>query len=317
MRKVFCFLLLLLTASASFLNAGWKPKQAPRKLAGGEGQYFMNPRWSPDGSKLAFTETRYHGLWVMNSDGTGLRQVSEEEAAGFGYEWSSDSQALLSRVAKFENNRRYNAVKVFDLPSNTAKQLTDYRTFMPGLPHWSPANDKVYVFNREQLEVFESGKPAPAAATTQAASAIHFMKDGRIALGNLATLQFQTFAPAPEQEYLNVVLAPDRSKVAFEVKGGNLHVMNIDGSGLVDLGPGNRPQWSPESDYLVYMIAGDDGHQFLAADIYLIKCDGSEKTNLTNTDDRLEMNPSWGVGDRVAFDAMEEGEILVLALERE
>ena len=61
--------------------------------------------------------------------------------------------------------------------------------------------------------------------------------EGRIALGNLATLQFQAYAPLAEREYLNLTLAPDRGKVAFEVKGGNLFVMNIDGSGLVDLGP--------------------------------------------------------------------------------
>ena len=316
MHKFFCLLLLLILLSVNAVDAGWKTKQAPRKLAGGEGQYFMNPRWSPDGTKLAFTETRYRGLWVMNADGTGLRQVSEEEAAGFGFEWSSDSQTLLSRVAKFENNRRYNAVKVFDLTSNSTTQLTDYRTFMPGLPHWSPTNDKVYMFNREQLEVFESGKPALAAVATPSAATIHFMKDGRIALGNLATLQHQTHAPVAESEYLNLTLAPDRSKVAFEVKGGNLHVMNIDGSGLIDLGPGNRAQWSPRSDYLVYMIAGDDGHQFLAAEVYLIKCDGTEKTKLTDTEDRLEMNPSWGEGDRIAFDVMEEGEIYVLELEK-
>jgi Tol biopolymer transport system component len=316
MHKFFVYLLAIGAFGAHAAHAEWKTREAARKIAGGEGRYFMNPRWSPDGAKLAFTETRYRGLWVINSDGSGLRQVSEEEAAGFGFEWSSDSQALLARVAKFENNRRYNAVKVFDLASNTTQQLTDYRTFMPGLPHWSPANDKVYMFNREQLEVFESGKPAPVAAATQSSGAIHFLKEGRIALGNLATLQYQTFAPLPEQEYLNLVLAPDRSKVAFEVKGGNLHVMNIDGSGLIDLGPGHRPQWSPQSDYLVYMIAGDDGHQFLASDIYLIKSDGSEKTNLTNTEDRLEMNPSWGPGNRVAFDVMEEGEIYVMELER-
>ncbi len=316
MHRIFVFLLLITMLDASAINAGWKTREAPRKLIGGEGRYFMNPRWSPDGAKLAFTETRYHGLWVMNSDGSGLRQVSEEDAAGYGFEWSSDSQALLSRVAKFENNKRYNAVKLFNLATNETKQLTDYRTFMPGLPHWSPANDKVYMFNRDQLEVFETGKPAPSAAATKIAAPVHFLKDGILALGNLADLQYKTFAPLAEQQYLNLVLAPDRGKIAFEVKGGNLHVMNVDGSGLIDLGPGNRPQWSPQSDYLVYMIAGDDGHQFLATDIYTIKCDGSEKANLTNTAEQLEMNPSWGVGNRIAFDVMDEGEIYVIELVR-
>lgn len=316
MHKFFVYLLAIFLMSASASRAEWKSREAARKIIGGEGKYFMNPRWSPDGTKLAFTEMRYHGLWVMNSDGSGLRQVSDEDAAGFAFEWSSDSQMLLSRVAKFENNRRYNAVKVFNLATNETKQLTDYRTFMPGLPHWSASDDKVYMFNRDQLEVFDTGKAAPNAAAMKASAPIHFLKDGNLALGNLADMQYKTFAPLAEQQYLNLVLAPDRSKVAFEVKGGNLHVMNVDGSGLIDLGPGHRPQWSPTSDYLVYMISGDDGHQFLAADIYTIKADGSEKTNVTNTAEVLEMNPSWGAGNRIAFDVMDEGEIYVMELVR-
>ncbi len=304
--------LLILSTFSSF--AGWKVNQPAKKLIGGEGQYFMNPRWSPDVSKLAFTEMRYQGLWVMNNDGSGVRQLSDEAAAGFGFEWSSDSQALLSRVAKFEDKFRYNAVKLFDLTTNESKLLTDYRTFMPGLPHWSASNDKAYMFNRDQIEVFDTGKASPVSANANAQAPIHFLKEGRIAIGNLATAQYQIFAPLPEQEYLNLVLSPNRTKIAFEVKGGNLHVMNIDGTGLVDLGPGNRPQWSPDSEYLVYMIAGDDGHQFLASDIYVIKVDGSEKTNLTNTDDQMEMNPSWGAGNRIAFDVMDEGVIYVMEI---
>ncbi len=316
MHRIFVFMLSIVVLDASAALAEWKTRQAARKLAGGEGRYFMNPRWSPDGTKLAFTEMRYHGLWVMNSEGTGLRQVSDEDAAGYAFEWSADSQTLLTRVAKFENNKRYNAVKLFDLTTNEAKQLTDYRAFMPGLPHWSPSNDKVYMFNRDQLEVFATGKIAPAATATKTEAPIHFLKEGSIALGNLANLQYQIFTPLAEQQYLNLVLAPDLSKVAFEVKGGNLHVMNVDGSGVIDLGPGHRPQWSPQSDYLVYMITGDDGQQFLAADIYTIKSDGSEKTNMTNTEEQIEMNPSWGLGNRIAFDVMDEGEIYVIELVR-
>lgn len=315
MKKVLaCLLGIAFAAQSAF--AGWKINHSPRKLVGGGGQYFMNPRWSPDGSKLAFTETRYHGLWVMNGDGSGVRQLSDEAAAGFGFEWSSDSQALLSRVAKFEGKYRYNAVKLFDLNTNESKLLTDYRTFMPGLPHWSAANDKFYMFNRDQIEVFETGKAATVLAGANAQAPIPFLKEGRIAIGTLANAQYQIFGPLAEQQCLNLVFSPNRSKVAFEVKGGNLHVMNIDGTGLLDLGPGNRPQWSPDGEYLVYMIAGDDGHQFLASDIYLIKSDGSEKTNLTDTNDQMEMNPSWGAGNRIAFEVMEEGEIYVVEIAR-
>ena len=41
-----------------------------------------NPKWSPDGLKVAFSETmgRYSQLWVINRDGTDLRNLTAEEA---------------------------------------------------------------------------------------------------------------------------------------------------------------------------------------------------------------------------------------------
>lgn len=53
------------------------------------------------------------------------------------------------------------------------------------------------------------------------------------------------------------------------------------------------PAWSPDGNYLVYMIAVDDEHRYVNSDIYIIKIDGTGKTGLTQTDDKLEMNPSW------------------------
>jgi Tol biopolymer transport system component len=97
---------------------------------------------------------------------------------------------------------------------------------------------------------------------------------------------------------------------------GNMYVMNADGTGLIDLGKGYRPQWAPDGEYLVYMITQDDGHQLLASDLYVIRCDGREKTQLTATTDKLEMNPSWSGGKKIAFDVMHEGAIYVLEISK-
>jgi len=90
-------------------------------LAGGDGMIFMRPLWSPDGTRIAFTEANYHGLWIINPDGSDIKQISDEPAAGFGFEWSSDSKAILSRVAKYEDKYRYNAVRLFDLEKDENK----------------------------------------------------------------------------------------------------------------------------------------------------------------------------------------------------
>lgn len=317
MRKSVSIILLIIFALTRTASAGWKVTQKPAKLIGGDGKYFMHPRWSPDGASIAFTESNYKGLWVMKADGTGARPITEEVAAGFGFEWAAHANALISRVAKFEKRRRYNAVKLFDLEKNETRLLTDYRTPMPGLPHWADADQKVYMYNRNKLEIFDSGLGPAALMKTAASRQIQFLKDDKIAIGDIATGAYKVFEPLKGQQCLNLTPSPDRKKVAFEIMGGNMYVMNADGTGLIDLGKGYRPQWAPDSEYLVYMITQDDGHQLLASDLYVIRCDGQEKTQLTATGDKLEMNPSWSAGGKkIAFDVMHEGAIYVLEISK-
>ena len=54
-----------------------------------------NPAWSPNASKIAFTGTdpdEKSGIWVMNADGTGATQLTED---GSGPEWSPNGALIL------------------------------------------------------------------------------------------------------------------------------------------------------------------------------------------------------------------------------
>ncbi len=317
MKKAVFIILLIIIALTSAASAGWKVTKKPVKLIGGDGKYFMHPCWSPDGAMIAFTESNYQGLWMMKADGTEARQITDEMAAGFGFEWAAYANALISRVAKYEKRRRYNAVKLFDLETNEARLLTDYRTLMPGLPHWADADQKVYMYNRNKLEIFDSGLKPAVLMNSAVSRQIQFLKEDKIAIGDIATGAYKVFEPFKGQPCLNLTPSPDRQKVAFEVMGGNLYVMSAEGTGIVDLGQGHRPQWSPDSEHLIYMITKDDGHKFLESDLYIIHRDGREKTQLTFTNDKLEMNPSWSVdGKKIAFDVMLEGAIYVLEISK-
>ena len=76
---------------------------------------------------------------------------------------------------------------------------------------------------------------------------------------------------------LTFLYLPIKLKMVFEVMGGNMFVVNIDGSNLTDLGKGNRPKWSSDSKKIIYMIAEDNGHEFTASDIYTINADGTQQ----------------------------------------
>jgi len=298
-----------------FINASSYKVSKPKRIAGGDGMVFMRPLWSPDGSRIAFTEANYHGLWIIKPDGSDIKQISDEPAAGFGFEWSSDSKAIVSRVAKFEGRYRYNAVRLFDLANDKTRLITDYRTFMPGLPHWSDGDSKIFLFGRGKMEIFQTGKKISSLKKNHSTQNMIFLKNDLIAVGNINSKQYNVYEPVKDQRYINLVISPDGSMIGFEVIGGNLYVMNVDGSNVIDLGRGHRPQWAPDNQHLVFMITEDDGYRYLSSDIYTIKIDGSEKKKLTDTDVELEMNPCWSPdGNSIVFDVMEEGAIYLIKL---
>lgn len=316
MRQIHLLLIFSIIINLPASAQQWKAGN-PIKLIGGDGLYFMHPVFSPDGTKFAFTTANYQGLWIMNVDGSGVKEISNEPAAGFGFEWSSDSKAIVSRVAKFEKWYRFNAVKVFDLETGESRFITNFRTLMPGLPHWGAWDEKIYMYGQGKLEVYDSGKRVTALRKSAIPPVSAFLKDDQIAIGNPAAKDYQVYEPIKGERCINLVLSPDRSRVAFEIMGGNMFVMNVNGSGLKDLGRGHRPQWGPDSEHLVFMITNDDGHRYISSDIYIIKIDGSEKNKLVFPEDKLEMNPSWSPdGNKIAFDVLDEGAIYIAELNK-
>jgi dipeptidyl aminopeptidase/acylaminoacyl peptidase len=90
-----------------------------RRLSATESNEY-HPRWSPDGSLIAFEATR-RGLtdrettmedthvWVMNADGTNRREVGAIDNRQGPPEWTSDGNALLFTVQERGQVRLYRA----------------------------------------------------------------------------------------------------------------------------------------------------------------------------------------------------------------
>ena len=285
------------------------------KIIGNNENSFMAPVWSPDGKLIAFTGEKYKGIWVINLQNKSVKLITDEIAAGFHFKWSNDSKTILTRVARYENVLRYNAVKIFNLGTAKSNLLTSYRTMMPGLPAFVPGDEKVFIYGKNKLEVFNSGIKASQIRKLGNSSKIVYIKDDKIAVQDLSANHLDIYEPVKGERVINLQVSPDGSKAAFEIYGGDMYVMNIDGTGLTDLGKGYRPKWSPDNQHLVYMITEDDGEEILASDIYTIKIDGTEKTNLTNTKNILEMNPDWSPdGNKIAYDVPKEGAIYTIEI---
>ena len=273
----------------------------------------MNPVYSPDGSKIAYTKSNFQGIWIYELLSQSTYQLTDESAAGFAFKWSADSKSMLTRVSKYEEMRRYNALKGFDVDIRESKQITEYRTMMPYLPIWADGDSKVYLPVKGDDEIFLSNKQKNNLTTN---NIVTFEKNNKIVIKNLSNNSEQSFEPVKDGQYINISIAPDGAKIVFEVVGGNLFTMHIDGTNLTDIGKGNRPRWSFESNKIIYMITEDDGHDYTASDIYIINADGTQKINLTNTNDLIEMNPCFAPDTKsIVFDVVNDGSIYLMNIE--
>jgi len=94
-------------------------RSAPRRLSATESNEYR-PRWSPDGSMIAFEATK-RGLtdrettmedthvWVMKADGSGRREIGTVDNRQGPPEWTPDSSALLFTVQERGQVRLYRA----------------------------------------------------------------------------------------------------------------------------------------------------------------------------------------------------------------
>ena len=114
--------------------------------------FEMQPRFSPDGTKIAFTSDRGGGdnLWIMNADGSDKRQVTNESfRLVTAPDWSADGQYLIGRK-HFTTQRSLGAGEVWmyhlsggDGVALVKKPNDKYQKEL-GEPVFAPGREAVY-----------------------------------------------------------------------------------------------------------------------------------------------------------------------------
>ena len=110
----------------------------------------MQPRYSPNGRWIAFTSDRGGGdnIWMMNRDGTGLKQVTKETFRLLNQPvWSPDSEYIVARK-HFTKTRSLGAGEmwIYHRSGGEGLQLTKKRTDQKdtGEPAFSPDGRYIY-----------------------------------------------------------------------------------------------------------------------------------------------------------------------------
>lgn len=318
MRK---YLLIAGLACLSMQGYAFSPKSGElsnvTRLTNDAAAKFENPRFSPDGKQIAFTSFGYDGLFVMNADGTNMRQISDASGVGYDFKWSADAQSILVRDTRWEGTegdmtRAHAAVVINTADGKAVKVTADHPDMQP--PVWRYAGTKARVVSDAETAVVAT-RPLKAAAlkdfeqTAQRVEyQIGFITDTETlktidANGNISVI-YNGCALEPK-------LSPDGRRVAFNDEFDNVKVMNIDGTGLTEIAKGFRPAWLNDGQ-LVIERTTDDGHTYLTGDLFMVNLDSKAEKALTKTSNRIEMNPAVSAdGNRIVFTDFNDGQVYI------
>ncbi|MBE0522293.1 MAG: PD40 domain-containing protein [Candidatus Methanoperedenaceae archaeon] len=239
-----------------------------KQLAGEVNEPFLKARaWSHDGERIAFSG---RNLWIMNSDGTNLRQFGD----CWGGVWSPDDSKVLCMSSEEVNDQYIRHLYLINLNSGDKTEIT--KSVEVGDPAWNPDSNNILFVSlteRRNLGIF--------------------VYDSQ---GRSVKLIYEENNPLEKATLISVSWSPDGSKITFTVSenGIGLYTINPDGTGkiLISSNLTGGYAWSPSGDKIAFSSSTANGEH-----IFIANPDGTERTQITTGENKhyvlSGMGGSW------------------------
>ncbi|MEJ2721200.1 MAG: S9 family peptidase [bacterium] len=248
-----------------------------------------DPQYSPDGKLVAFTVTAYlldegksnSDIWIMNADGSGLRQMTRHESADYHPRWSPDGRSLL-----FVSTRE-NGAQVWKIPAEGGEsiQITDFSMEVSD-PRWLPDGQHIIFYT----EVF----PECGADSECNKKLVDDIDGGPVHAHLAGDLFYRHWTFWKDGKRFHTILYNIEKKDYLDLTPGNLDAPAYSGGG------GNAG-WdvSPDGKELCFAANADPNEwETTNKDLWVVPTAGGERKNITAENKAYDGDPKYSPDGR-------------------
>jgi Tol biopolymer transport system component len=241
--------------------------------------YDDQPKWSPDGSRIAFLSDRDGNfeIYTMNADGSAQTRLTNNPAADGFPAWSHDGTKIAFVRGDLRDPFTFEIFVMNADGSNQIRLTND--SAIDGVPSWSPDGTKI---------VFMSGGSSVFDPNSFEIFVMNADGSSRTRLTNNTIVDGQ---PSYSPDGTRILFA---SGNAFSPNGIEIFVMNADGSNRAQLTGNNVtdgfPAWSFDGFNIVF-ASGSIADE-ASVELFMMNANGTNQAKLT-TNAELDWFPDW------------------------
>src|SRR6266508_1571322 len=241
------------------------------------------PSWSPDGTQLVFIspclgrgeffENIYNesSLYIINADGTGLKQLTPAPGSDFEPTWSPDGKQIAFTSVRGGFRQIY-ALDVESLAVTLLTNTTD--AIESSQPYWSPDGTKI-VYMAKRVGAYQVWS-----MNANGQEAVQLARSGQALWDYLPAWSPDGRTIFFSQRRLGA-FRPWLMRIDYEDLTQEARKMNF-------ITPIQDVQFSPDGFWIVYEGMDNEGNR----DVYFMTITGSGRTRLTN-DPKIDFDPAW------------------------
>lgn len=120
--------------------------------------------------------------------------------------------------------------------------------------------------------------------------------------------------PLGINDYLNIQLSPDKTKLLFRVSGMDSYVTDLDGNIISKYDKAEFPVWV-SNEMILFAEIEDDGYNYISSNLFLSNLKQDERVKITGISDLIPLYPDYSAKSKTIVFNTPEGDVYWMSFE--